>query len=105
MVGIFVKDVAINSDQGIINFIKSLPCLLCNTKQNIAAHHVTTRGAGGLDSVNNLMPLCIVHHREFHDKGIMQMIKIYPQIYHWLIRANRNDIINKFNYREVCNGI
>tara|TARA_R100001463_G_scaffold115919_4_gene171160 strand:+ start:1614 stop:2609 length:996 start_codon:yes stop_codon:yes gene_type:complete len=33
------------------------------------AHHLTTKGAGGPDA-ENLVPLCRVHHNEFHSMGV-----------------------------------
>lgn len=49
--------------------IRDLPCAIggvhCSTK--IEAHHVRTVGAGG--RVWHLVPLCLVHHREWHDIG------------------------------------
>ena len=33
------------------------------------AHHLTTKGAGGPDA-ENLVPLCRVHHNEFHAMGV-----------------------------------
>lgn len=80
--------------------IRQLPCLVCNARRGIVAHHVTSRGAGGEDTNDNLMPLCIKCHREIHDRGLMQMIREYPQIRLWLKAAGRYDIINKFKYME-----
>lgn len=32
-------------------------------------HHIRTRGAGGKDTADNLLSLCIEHHREIHATG------------------------------------
>jgi len=54
-------------------FIESKPCVICKKDQRsgvMAAHHLKTRGAGGVDE-NNLIPLhwfgC---HTYAHTKGV-----------------------------------
>ena len=37
-------------------------------KGDVVAHHVPTKGAGGKDK-GGTIPLCFLHHREWHDKG------------------------------------
>lgn len=40
-------------------------------------HHVKTRGAGGDDTIENLMPLCHYHHDEVGRLGRQSFIKKY----------------------------
>jgi len=55
-------------------------------KQPVDAHHVKTRGAGGSDIIENLMPLCRAHHSEIHAKGLMWASKNYSSVEYWLGR-------------------
>ena len=58
-------------DQAYLAYIRILPCLL-STKYGCSGptepHHVKTKGAGGPDQ-GNTIPLCRLHHTEWHDKG------------------------------------
>lgn len=47
-------------------WIKSLRCVIC-LQSGVDPHHVKTVGAGGGDA--DLVPLCRLHHQEFHDMG------------------------------------
>ena len=50
------------------SFIRSLPCSVPGCEISpIHAHHVKTRGAGG--TAKDLVPLCYVHHAEWHTIG------------------------------------
>lgn len=42
-------------------------CFICGHPATF--HHLRTKGAGGGDEPENLMALCLMHHREAHDKG------------------------------------
>lgn len=69
-------------------FKKKYPkCIICNKPQH--THHKTTRGAGGADKENNLMPLCLKHHNELHTIGKKTFRKKYKfQIENWEGRKN-----------------
>lgn len=43
-------------------------------------HHIQTRGAGGGDEPDNLMSLCLLHHREIHDHGIETFAHDHPKV-------------------------
>jgi hypothetical protein len=51
-----------------LRLIRDLPCAICMQKPT-EAHHWKSKGAGGDDSLENLLPLCPPHHREFHNSG------------------------------------
>ncbi len=89
-------------DYKLINETKGLPCAICGSKFNIDAHHVTSRGAGGKDVLNNLMPLCRRHHTLLHTIGIYEAIRRYPKIVSWLKNKRRDDIFGKYEYLEIC---
>lgn len=90
-------------DRGLLDYVKTLPCVLCGDK-NTDAHHVTSRGAGGGDTRDNIMPLCRKHHIYMHSKGIFEAIRQYPKILSWLRNMSREDILSKFEFLEYCRG-
>ena len=49
-----------------LEFVRGLPCLVCFDART-EAHHVISRGAGGSDF--RAVPLCRLHHVEFHRYG------------------------------------
>lgn len=69
-------------------------CVACGKIGPNDAHHVTSRGAGGGDTWNNLMPLCREHHAQWHQEGISRMLK-YPRLRSWLYLHGRKDIIDR----------
>jgi hypothetical protein len=50
-------------------------CLVCGIQpsdyNDLDPHHITTRGAGGEDSLENIAPLCHACHRQLHQGGIV----------------------------------
>lgn len=51
----------------------------------VCYHHLKTRGSGGLDSEQNLIPVCLKCHNEFHAKGTVFMAEKYHTVSTWLI--------------------
>jgi hypothetical protein len=82
-------------DKALTDFIKTLPCMACGRTSNIHAHHVTTRGAGGHDTPENLSPLCATHHTEIHKIGVVKFFTKYPMFKTWLQKAERFDVLEK----------
>ena len=78
----------------IINIVRQQKCLSCG-KSPCDPHHVTTRGAGGKDTPSNLMPLCRVHHVEYHQIGPGKICEKYPKVIEWLIFNEREDVLSK----------
>jgi hypothetical protein len=66
-------------DEKNIQRLHGVPCLVDNSACTIGtdAHHVKSRGSGGGDEPENLMPLCRVHHTEIHLTGHSQFVKRY----------------------------
>lgn len=81
-------------DKTLIEMVKGMPCVACG-KKPVDAHHVTTRGAGGHDIPENLMPLCLVHHTAWHKEGIFRMLYKFPSITDWLVKMNRFDVLER----------
>lgn len=50
-------------------------CEVCGQPGN--GHHIKTIGSGGEDVPDNLMVLCMIHHREIHDHGLNEFVKKY----------------------------
>jgi len=50
-----------------LNYIRSLPCCLCGHPAE--AHHMETAGVGMKGSDYLTIPLCRIHHNEYHNKG------------------------------------
>lgn len=42
-------------------------CLACSWDRPVEAHHLLSRGQGGDDVMNNLVPLCASCHRAYHN--------------------------------------
>lgn len=81
-------------DAELLAIVRTLPCMGCGQRPS-DAHHITSRKAGGHDIPSNLMPLCRIHHAEWHQIGGKEMAKRYPVVKNWLEGAERWDIIPK----------
>ena len=81
-------------DESLLETIREMPCLICS-KSPVDAHHMTSRGAGGGDTKDNLVPLCRKHHQEYHQIGISKFAWKYPRIKEWLTRHQRFDLLAK----------
>lgn len=57
--------------------IRKQPCCVCG-KRPSEPSHIRTRGAGGHDEPDNVVPKCRRHHREWHDMGATKFIARYP---------------------------
>lgn len=81
-------------DKALLSAVKLMRCRACG-KSPCDPHHVTTRGAGGDDVPENVMPLCHQHHVEWHAKGARFMQVKYAGIRMWLIENDRQDVVKK----------
>lgn len=64
----------------------------------VCAHHLKTKGAGGGDEENNLIPLCAAHHTEIHSSGAHAFFDRYGC---FLDREGWDKMIDHLNFREV----
>jgi len=80
-----------------LDMVRGSPCIVCGSKAD--PHHVTTRGAGGGDTIDNLMPLCRTHHTEWHKSGPGRMIEKYMNVLKWLTDHGRDDVLRRAGYR------
>lgn len=89
-------------DESLLDTVRKLPCLACSSEDPAAGmaalggdenishpHHVKSKGAGGDDVATNIMPLCPIHHRQWHDKGEDFMRRRYVVIGAWLEEARK----------------
>lgn len=75
-------------NESLIRFVKTLPCIACGiTGEMVHAHHVKSKGSGGDDVAENLIPLCFEHHRMVHDVGLLMMSSRFPSVNSWLNSA------------------
>lgn len=86
-------------NQDLLDFVKTLPCIVCRTVPS-DPDHVTTRGAGGGDEAVNVWPLCREHHNERHNQGLPHMIRKYRSCEVWLTLAERHDVLEKAKRHE-----
>ena len=62
------------------------PCTVCGirTENGNCYDHIKTRGSGGPDEPWNMMPICLKHHNEKGQKGVIWMAETYIWYKHWL---------------------
>lgn len=82
----------VNEDN--IKLVQDRPCVCCNAHPS-DAHHLTTKGAGGGDHINNLINLCRKHHTEIHKIGLKKMCWKFPKIKEWLVQNKRFDLLER----------
>lgn len=103
-------------DRQLLERVSKIPCLACPQwpeeqlrdyldalRSGVKAdrisdpHHVTSRGAGGGDTADNVMPLCRLHHDEYDApfKGPAFVINRYPRVRLWLEAAGRKDVLDR----------
>lgn len=59
-------------------------CFVGNCKVRFCdAHHIRTRGAGGGDEPDNVIPLCRQHHIEVHSQGAKSFAQKYNLPISW----------------------
>lgn len=75
-----------------IEWIRSLPCLVCQRTAPSDPHHIVPEGHGGkgvkVDDTR-CIPLCHEHHNEYHNQGRQTFAKKY--------NADYEDIIARLN--------
>lgn len=74
--------------------IRKLNCIACGNR-GAEAHHVSSRGSGGDDVENNLMPLCRICHTKIHQYGAVKMGEKYIAVKNWLIAHGRQDVLDR----------
>lgn len=65
---------------------KGESCICCGLigEGLVCWHHVKTRGSGGGDEKENLIPVCALHHQVFHNRKNEYMATKFPSVRKWL---------------------
>lgn len=87
-------------DSELLEAVRQLPCMACASLDPHGAyeaihdhgirshpHHVVSRGHGGGDVAQNVMPLCVTHHQVIHRMGLTWMANKFQVIQDWLLEA------------------
>ncbi len=61
-----------------LELTRQLDCVLCYHPPPNDPHHLRSRGAGGTDEIENLVPLCRKCHTAIHTTGIVEQAEKYP---------------------------
>lgn len=88
-------------DKKYLSFIKSLRCCVCGFKPMSDPHHVPEKGHGAKGmkcSDYRAIPLCHLHHTEYHQHGRETFAIKYDLDYEQLIGFLNN------HYKEKGNG-
>jgi hypothetical protein len=67
-------------DDEALQYVREKPCAVCSRNPPSDPHHITTRGAGGGDTKENLVALCREHHNEIHNIGQTRFLVRYPHL-------------------------
>ena len=64
-------------DKELLKSYRTLRCVICS-KYAPDACHIKSKGSGGDDVEDNILPQCRAHHTEQHQKGWKHMVDKYP---------------------------
>lgn len=79
-------------NRNLVEYVKTLPSVASGGLGG-DCHHVSSRGSGGDDVPENLMPLSRKEHIEWHQLGPKRFCEKYPMALEWLKRAGRSDVL------------
>ena len=82
-------------DLDLLSEVREHSCFVCGKPGPSDPHHITSKGAGGGDTKDNLIPLCRKDHVKFHKVGLSKFAWDHPKFKDWLMMNNRFDIIGK----------
>lgn len=64
------------------------PCLVCGIEYSVVGHHLKSFKSSGLCNYDNVVPVCYIHHDDFHKKGTTYMADTYPSVLEHLTTHN-----------------
>lgn len=88
-------------DKKVLKSVSGYRCIACGAPPPSDPDHVTTRGAGGGDTRDNVWPLCRGCHVLRHKRGIGYMVRSFVSCRSWLRAFNRQDILDKHWGKEA----
>lgn len=91
-------------DAQLLEAVRKMYCAACGKGNEIHAHHVTSKGAGGGDTRDNVMPLCAAHHAFWHSKGVVETCKRFPGVLKWLHDNNRLEVFKRATSKRGNDG-
>lgn len=62
----------------VLESVRGTPCVICAKPSDPA--HIKSRGSGGDDAPDNVLPLCRFHHQIQHAKGWSMFCSMYPAV-------------------------
>tara|TARA_Y100001938_G_C8044404_1_gene408008 strand:+ start:478 stop:768 length:291 start_codon:yes stop_codon:yes gene_type:complete len=94
---------ALKDSKDFIKFVKTFSCGLCATVP-VDAHHLDSVGMGGnrmevIIEDYSCVPLCRVHHQEWHQIGDREFLKKY-NLNLWKLNYQMNKLWRKQNAQE-----
>lgn len=66
-------------DRKLLDTYHSMKCMACPARSSDPAH-IKSKGSGGDDVPENLMPLCRIHHTEQHKIGWYRFALKHPPV-------------------------
>ena len=96
--------------QRYLRWVRTLPCSICGTDQNIEAHHIIGHNLSGMGMKPHdtlTMPLCQKHHKELHDNGAETFDRKYrqmrdpAQVYHVNLTLGRARVQNQMSEAKI----
>ena len=63
--------------------VRERACLVCGTKPCDAHHYPVRVSQGGRDTLDNMVPLCRIHHSAWHDgeEWVVEMVAASAPLY------------------------
>lgn len=86
-------------NKAILSSFHNKRCLVCGVPSCDPAH-IKTKGSGGRDEENNLMPLCREHHSQQHLIGISTFSEKYESVSEYL-ECHGWKVVNLFGVKKV----
>lgn len=88
-------------DEFLLKEIRSNPCLVCGQQAETA--HIKSRGAGGSDIPENLLPLCRRHHSEQHQIGFVRFSRKYSRVA-WKLLELGWEVVNVLGVEKLIHN-
>ncbi len=57
-----------------------MSCEACGSNNEVHAHHIKTKGSGGDDVSDNLIPLCVTCHTLIHKIGNTKFVQFFSHL-------------------------